>query len=176
MGLEVLAVRIADLAPTAELDRAMQTPTFEALQQKADEATFQRRALAVEKERAISENELQNRIELARRQAALIEQEDENARNRARGQAEARQIEADGEASRLRTVGMARADTEKARIDIYRDLPRDILMALAARDFANKLRTIEHLNITPDALGAILGDLAQAGVKHLEAGAPRSER
>ncbi|NNG02957.1 MAG: SPFH domain-containing protein, partial [Inquilinus sp.] len=38
MGLEILAVRIADLAPTAELDRAMQTPTFEALQQKADEA------------------------------------------------------------------------------------------------------------------------------------------
>jgi len=170
MGLEVRAVRVADLAPTAELDRAMQTPTFEALQQKADEATFQRRALAVEKERAIAENELQNQIELARRQAALIEQEDQNARNRAKGQVEARQIEADGEAERLRTVGMARAETERARIDIYRDLPGDILMALAARDFANKLRTIEHLNVTPDMLGALLGDLAQAGVRRLDAG------
>ncbi|PIE12482.1 MAG: band 7 protein, partial [Rhodobacterales bacterium] len=32
--------------------------------QKADEATFSRRALAVDKERAIAENELQNQIEL----------------------------------------------------------------------------------------------------------------
>lgn len=172
MGLEVLAVRVADLSPSAELDRAMQTPTFEALQQKADEATFQRRALAVEKERAIAENEMQNRIELARRQASLIEQESENTRNRARGEAEALCIGADGEATRIRTIGVARAETEKARIDIYRELPRDILMALAAREFAAKLKTIEHLNITPDMLGALLADLAQAGAKHLEAATP----
>ena len=83
MGIEAVSVRLADLAPSAELDRALQTPTFEALQQRADQATFERRALAVEKERAIAENELQNRIELARRESQLIVQDDENARNRA---------------------------------------------------------------------------------------------
>ena len=169
MGLEILAVRLADLSPSAELDRAMQTPTFEALQQKADEATYQRRALAVEKERAIAENELANRIELAGRESDLIEREDENARNRARGTAEALNIEADGEAMRIRAVGTARSDMEKARIDIYRDLPRDVLIGLAAREFAGKLKTIEHLNITPDLLGTILGDLAQAGAARLNA-------
>ncbi len=168
MGIEAVSVRLADLAPSAELDRALQTPTFEALQQRADQATFERRALAVEKERAIAENELQNRIELARRESQLIAQEDENARNRATGEAEARQISAAGEADRIRVVGQARAETEKARMDIYRDLPRDILMALAAREFAGKLTSIEHLSVTPDLLGSLLGDLARAGTKRLD--------
>ncbi len=168
MGIEAVSVRLADLAPSAELDRALQTPTFEALQQRADQATFERRALAVKKERAIAENELQNRIELARRESQLIAQEDENARNRAAGEAEARQISAAGEADRIRVVGQARAETEKARMDIYRDLPRDILMALAAREFASKLTSIEHLSVTPDLLGSLLGDLARAGAKRLE--------
>jgi regulator of protease activity HflC (stomatin/prohibitin superfamily) len=150
MGLEVVTVRLADLSASAELDRALQTPTFEALQQRADQATFERRALAVEKERAIAENELQNQIELARREKLLIEQEDENARNRARGEAEARQIAADGEALRIRAVEQARADMEKARMDIYRDLPQEVLMGLAAREFAGKLTAIEHRRRGPE--------------------------
>ena len=43
---------------------------------RADEAAFARRAMAVEKERAIQENELQNRIELAKKEEGLIEQLD----------------------------------------------------------------------------------------------------
>ncbi|WP_204351340.1 hypothetical protein, partial [Serratia marcescens] len=50
IGIAVVAARVTSLAPSAELERALQTPTFEALQQKADEATFERRALAVDKE------------------------------------------------------------------------------------------------------------------------------
>ncbi|MCX4198872.1 SPFH domain-containing protein, partial [Methylobacterium organophilum] len=49
IGVAAVSVRLTNLAPTSELERALQTPTFEALQQKADEATFARRALAVEK-------------------------------------------------------------------------------------------------------------------------------
>ncbi len=170
MGLEVVTVRLADISPSTELDRALRTPTFEALQQKADQATFERRAMAVEKERAISENELQNQIELARRTAQLIEQEDENARNQARGESEAKQIAADGEAGRIRAVEQARADMERARIDIYRDLPPHVLMGLAAREFAGKLKAIEieHLNITPDMLGNVLSDLAAAAARRLD--------
>jgi len=168
MGLEVVTVRLADLAPSAELDRALQTPTFEALQQRADQATFERRALAVEKERAIAENELQNRIELARRESQLIAQQDENARNRAKGEAEARQITADGEAERIRIVGQAKADRERARLDAYRDLPQEIMIALTAREFAGKLPAIEHLTVTPELLGTLLGDLARAGARRLE--------
>lgn len=67
IGIAVVAVRVTSLAPSSELERALQTPTFEALQQKADEAMFERRALAVEKERAIAENELATKTELAPR-------------------------------------------------------------------------------------------------------------
>ena len=51
-------MRVAAVAPTSEMEKALQQPTREAIQQDADEATFRRRALAVEKERAIAENEL----------------------------------------------------------------------------------------------------------------------
>src|SRR3546814_15562950 len=72
IGLAIVAVRLNNLAPSSELERALQTPTFEALQHKADEAMFERRALAADKERAIAENELGNKTELARRAKQLI--------------------------------------------------------------------------------------------------------
>lgn len=78
MGLSIVGVRVAELAPTSDLEKALQAPTHEAIQQEADEAIFQRRALAVEKERAIQENELQNQIELARREEDLIAQRGQN--------------------------------------------------------------------------------------------------
>jgi regulator of protease activity HflC (stomatin/prohibitin superfamily) len=162
MGIEIVAIRLAAIAPTADLERALQTPTFEMLQQKADEAVFERRALAVEKERAIAENELNNKTELAKREMHLIEQESANARNRAQGARESKQIEADGEAGRIRTIEQARAEMEEARIAIYRDLGAHILMGLAAREFAGKLNKIEHLNVTPDLLAALMGELGKS--------------
>jgi len=158
LGLAVAAVRLTNLAPTSELERALQTPTFEALQQKADEATFERRALAVEKERAIAENELANRTELARREKLLIGEEADNARARAAGKATAQGIEAGSEAERIRTVEGARAEAERERIAIYRDLAPGVLMGLATRDLAGKLDTIEHLNVTPDLLATLVGE------------------
>jgi regulator of protease activity HflC (stomatin/prohibitin superfamily) len=169
MGIEVVSVRIADVSPSSELKRALQTPTFERLQQQADQATFERRALAVEKERAIAENELQSQIELARRQKDLIEREDANARNRAESEVATRKIAADGEAETIRTVEQAKADMERARMEIYAKLPSSVMMGLAARDFAGKLKTIEHLNVTPDMLSSFLQEaLGRPGRKELK--------
>jgi len=162
MGVETVAIRLISIAPTAELERALQTPTFEGLQQKADQAVFERRALAVEKERAIAENELNNKTELARRETQLIAQESANARNRAQGASEAKQIEADGEAGRIRTIEQARADMEQAHIEVYRDLSVQVLLGLAARELAAKLNKIDHLNVTPDLLATLLGELGKA--------------
>ena len=158
IGIAAVAVRLTNLTPTSELERALQTPTFEALQQKADEATFQRRALAVEKERAIAENELANKTELARREKLLIAEEAENARNRATGAAEAQQIEAGAEAERIRAIESAKAEAERQHIAIYRDLPPAILLGLAAQQLAGKLDKIEHVNVTPDLLATVLGE------------------
>lgn len=162
IGVAAVAVRLTNLAPTSELERALQTPTFEALQQKADEATFERRALAVEKERAIAENELATKTELARREKLLIAEEAENARNRATGVAEANQIEAAAEAERIRAIEGAKAEAEQQHIAIYRDLPPAILLGLAAQQLAGKLETIEHVNITPDLLATVLGEFRKA--------------
>ena len=162
IGIAVVAVRVMSLAPSSELERALQTPTFEALQQKADEAMFERRALAVEKERAIAENELATKTELARREKTLISEEAENARNRATGLADANQIEADAEAGRIRVIGAAKAEADGAHIAIYRDLPPAVLMGLAARELAGKLDTIEHVNVTPDLLASLMSEFRKA--------------
>lgn len=82
MGLEIVSLGISEIKPVAELEKALQIPTRESIQQNADEATFQRRALAVEKERAIAENELQSQIELAAREENLISQHGKNERRR----------------------------------------------------------------------------------------------
>jgi regulator of protease activity HflC (stomatin/prohibitin superfamily) len=170
LGLTVFAVRIAALTPSSELARALQTPTFESLQQKADEATFARRALAVDKERAIAENELANRVELAARRRELITREDENARSEAEGQAaaqrigaeaaaEAAVIAANAEATRIRAVELAAVEMEKMRMEVMGQVPPATLFALAAREFAGKLERIDNMTISPDMLAGLMGQV-----------------
>ncbi|MBM4408061.1 MAG: band 7 protein [Chloroflexi bacterium] len=181
MGLEVVSVRVSTVQPDSEVEKALQTPTRERIQQQADEATFARRALAVEKERAIAENELQNRIELARRQSQLVDQEGQNARRQAEEQAAAAKIVAEGMAERARIEAAAQAEViravdgervaiEKDRVGAYAAVPREALVALAAREFAEKIGSIGHVNLGSDALSPFLADLAAAGVRKLDAG------
>src|SRR6478672_6526425 len=73
-GVSVASARVVAIRPEPDLERALQTPTREAVQQEADRATYARRARAVEQERAIAENEMQSKIELARREEQLVEQ------------------------------------------------------------------------------------------------------
>jgi len=187
MGLEVASVRVSSIAPDAVVEKALQTPAREVIQQRADEATFARRALAVEKERAIAENELQNRIELARRQSQLVDQEGLNERRRAEEAAAAARIAAEASAERTRITAAASAESlhavegervalEKERITAYGALPPTALLALAAREFAEKIESIEHLNISPDMLSPFLADLAAAGAATLKAGTRGSAR
>lgn len=172
MGIEVVTVRVAAVSPTAELEKALQTPTREQLQQAADQATFERRAVAVEKERAIAENELQNQIELARREEALIEQQGLNARRRAEEEAAAEVVGAETKATTVRMGAQARAEqirlvegakvaAERDRLAEYRELAPEVILGLAAQELAGKLNTIEHLNITPDVLATGLANLLQ---------------
>lgn len=102
MGLEIVSLGINEISPVAELEKALQTPTRESIQQNADEATFQRRALAVEKERAIAENELQNQIELAAREENLIAQQGKNERRRVEEEAVAQETSVKAQISRER--------------------------------------------------------------------------
>jgi hypothetical protein len=234
IGLEMVSLSVGNIRPVAELEKAMQTPTRESIQQNADEATFQRRALAVEKERAIAENELQNRIELAVREEKLISQQGTNERRRveeqsiaeetavkariqreqmeseakqkrvriqteseserkrimsradnetrqldaetrahsrsvvAAAEAEARRVEGLAEAEAAKAIGLASAAGEKERMAIYETLPANVVFALALKELAGKLQTIEHINITPDVLQTNLADLFGAGAQALQ--------
>lgn len=169
-GLAVVSVRIAAIQATPELERALQTPAMEAIQQESDEATFQRRAFAVEKERAIQENELQNQIELARQREQLIAQEGQNARHQATEEAEALKVVCVNDAERTRMTAAARADevrlvekakseAEEAHVDLYRELSSQVMMGLAAQELAGKLTHIDHVYLSPDMIGPLLTDL-----------------
>ena len=162
MGIEIVSVGVDDISPSSELARALQAPTFESLQQQADEATFNRRALAVEKERAIAENELSTKIELESQRKQLITREDENARSKAEAEAAAMKIDAEAEAGRIRTIDQAKADMERERMAVFADLPPSILFAMAAQEFAGKLQTIDNLTVTPDMLSGLMAQMKLA--------------
>ncbi|SDE48802.1 SPFH domain / Band 7 family protein [Mycolicibacterium neoaurum] len=169
-GIAVIGVRVVAIRPEPEVERALQTPTREKVQQDADKATFERRALAVERERAIGENELQTKIELARREEELVAQNGANDRlktqeswaadaiaTEAKARREVALAEAQAQAARL--VGAAEADAEAARLAAYRDLDEATLIGLAVKELAANLPKVEHLVLTPDLLAPVLARL-----------------
>ncbi|MFE3167264.1 SPFH domain-containing protein [Streptomyces sp. NPDC059224] len=122
-GIEVVAVRVMALRPEPEVERALRTPAREQIQQEADRATYERRAVAVERERAIAENELASQIELARREEQLVEQRGTNTRREAEEHAAADAVRAEAEAARsvrlaeaeaARTVKLGEAEAARA--------------------------------------------------------------
>ena len=181
IGVAVVSSRVVAIRPEPELERALQMPTREAVQVEADRATHARRAQAVQQERAIAENELQNRIELAKQEESLVEQHGANERRRAelaataalataRGQAEREAIAVraaadreretgEAQAAAVRARGLAEGDAEAARLAAYRDLPAEVLQTLALKELAANLPQVGQLTITPDVLTGALGRL-----------------
>lgn len=178
LGVAVPNVAVSSVRASPDVEKALQTPQREAIQQESDKATFERRAMAVERERAIAENELQNRIALARREEQLIDQQGQNNRRKATEEAQASRIKteaaaaaerlkaeteatgsrlkAEAEAAGIQVVEGSRVEAERARIAIYRDLPQAVMMGLAARELASNLPDIQTLHVSPDALGDAL--------------------
>ncbi|MEU5276384.1 SPFH domain-containing protein [Streptomyces asoensis] len=111
-GIEIVAVRVVALRPEPEVERALRTPAREQIQQEADRATYERRAVAVERERTIAENELASKIELARREEQLVEQRGTNTRREAEESAAADKVRAEAEATR--SVRLAEAEAARA--------------------------------------------------------------
>lgn len=182
-GLTVIGVRVVAIRPEPEVEKALQTPTREQVSQDADRATYERRAVAVERERAISENELQSQIELARREEQLVSQRGANARLQAEEAAAASRIETEAEASRKQRLGQARAEVtqvvgeaeaaaETARLAAYRDLTEGRLLGLAAKEVAGNLPQIQNLVLTPDLLAPLLARLATDGAEPSAAAPP----
>ena len=170
-----MCIRDSDqLAPMADVEKALQTPARESIQAKADEAIFQRRAQAVEKERAIKENELATELELERKQELLIKQRGDNALNQVRQSAAADAEKTRSEISRLHAIAeaeakrqavTAQAAAESQRVmaaarmeetatyhEIWRNTPSQTASGIVMARFAEHITSIGHLNITPDLL------------------------
>lgn len=171
LGLQVVGVRVGVLRPAPDLEKALQMPARETIQQDADKATFERRALAVEREAAIGENELANQIELARRREQLIAQKGANARREAEEAAAADAVSAAAEADRTgvlararaeadRVAGLAAVEAERARLDAYADLPPHVALALALQEAAEHLPQINQVTLTPDLVTSALAQLS----------------
>jgi regulator of protease activity HflC (stomatin/prohibitin superfamily) len=172
-GVAVVALRVVAIRPEPEVEKALRTPAREQVQQEADRATYERRALAVERERAISENELQNQIELARREEQLVAQRGTNARREAEEQSAAGQIGAEAQARRTLTLaegdaaatrarGEAEAAADAARLEARRDLPETVLWTEALRELSGQLPDIDNLVLTPDLVAPLLARLSRS--------------
>jgi len=161
-SITVIGVRIVSIRPQADLERALEVPVREQVQQDADKATFERRALAVERERAIAENELQSKIELATREELLVAREGANARSRATEEAARERIETEVRAESTRALGLANADAEKARLAAYKGVDPAVLTAVSVQSIAEHLPAIGTLNLTPDVLTEALSRITRA--------------
>lgn len=171
IGVELAGVRLTTLTPSPDLMRALRQPTVERLQQAADEATFARRAAAVEKEAAIAENETKARIRLEEERALLIARERDNevaraeaqsetARVAAEGAARTRQISSEAEALSILKLDDARLKGERERADIARTMPQMVVLAEALKTGLGTSK-IGTLNLGPDVVSLISGALAQ---------------
>ncbi|MCU8592143.1 SPFH domain-containing protein [Streptomyces sp. A13(2022)] len=169
-GIEVVAVRVMAVRPEPEVERALRTPARELIQQEADRATYERRAVAVERERAIAENELASRIELARREEQLVEQRGANSLREAQEKAAADAVRvgaeaeqavrlAQAEAEGARAVGEARAQAQAAWLRVHGDVDVAVLRALTGTRLAENLPRIDSVTVSPDVLTGLLARL-----------------
>ncbi len=172
-GIAVVDVRVVAIRPEPEMERALRTPTREQVQADADAATYARRATAVERERAISENELANQVELARREEELVGQRGVNARREAENAAAAAEVASGSaarrdrtaievEAERTRVLGEATGAASRAELAAWAELPIETVHALALRQLATNLPQIQHLTVTPELLTGLLAKLGAA--------------
>ncbi len=183
MGIELVGVRLSDLTPSPDLVRALRQPTVERLQQSADEATFKRRANAVEKEAEIAENETKAKIALEQTKSQLIERERHNELAKARALAEKAKIDADSAAStkEVEAQGAAKAralaaaadadaiakidevklNSERERAEIAKSMPPVVIVAEAFRHGLASAK-IGTLNLGPDTMSLVGEKLAEA--------------
>lgn len=134
LGVECLSIFFISIKSTPETARALEAQYREALQQRADQAIYARRAEAVEQERKIKQNELATAVALEERRRELIALEGENARRQAEFAAEAIRIE----------------------YDAYQGLDQRLLLALAFRNFADNAEKIGNLNISSELLEQLI--------------------
>lgn len=138
LGVVVDGLHFTAVQATPEMRKALETDYREALQQKADQAIYARRAKAVEEERRIKQSEMDTEVGLENQRKDLV---DTQARNQL-------------------TLAEAEAKAEELKLSPYSDLSPQVLIGLALKDWAQYGGQIGNLSITPDMLSQLAGWVA----------------
>jgi aminopeptidase N len=162
-GLEVLALSLQSLRPTPEMARALEAEAREALQQKADEALYDRRNAAVEQERRIKESELATELAVEEKQRQIREAQmaAEIALEEQRTALLAQRIENDRQEADARAYALETALNPLRTMD-WRILTSingaesSRMIATAFSVLAENAQKIGELNISPDLLKTLL--------------------
>ena len=176
-GVAVVDARLMSLRPDEGVESSLRAPLLEQLQAEADRALYERRALAVERESQISENEMQSKLDLARKRADLVDQEGHNARREAEEKAAADAIEVEAEARRItekakayeidwNTAGRARIANDAAYTQALAEAGPEVARALALKEMAKNMPSFGNITITAD----VLSDLVSAFTGSKKAG------
>ncbi len=183
LGIEPLSVNVTSVKANPEMERALEAETREALQQKADQATYERRNFAVEQERIIKESELNTEIAVEEKKKEILEkkmetkvlnQENERQIREMKMEAnialeEQKQQLIDLKVSNQRKEADAQAYSLEVSLKPYKDFDWKKLMAihqkggdaraniaLAFRELSENVDKINHLNISPDLLNTLV--------------------
>jgi regulator of protease activity HflC (stomatin/prohibitin superfamily) len=151
MGAELLSVYFLSARPTPEVAKALEADYRETLLRKADEATYARRAAAVDEERKIKEKELSSDKALEEQRSALIDLQGENARKEAENRGKALELEA-----------QFKAKAAEAEMGAYRNVDPRLLLAYSMKELGQNAGQIGNLTITTDVLAGLLNTPAAA--------------
>jgi len=135
LGVVVAGLHFTAVQATPEMRKALEADYREALQQKADQAIYARRASAVEEERRIKSREMDTEVELENRKKDLV---DTQARNQL-------------------ALAEAEAKAEELKLRPYGELAPQVLIGLALKEWGSAGGQIGNLTITPDMLGQLVG-------------------
>jgi len=154
------------------MSKALEAEAREALNQNADEAVYTRRNAAIEQERRLKENELQTELLVQAKQSELHERELEAETALEKQRAALTDQKTENE----RKEADSRAYSLKAVIEPIQGLDWRVLMmlnrqagdprttiAMAFQELAVNAQKIGELNISPDLLRTLIGNVPPRG-------------
>lgn len=185
LGLEVLGVSIVAIKPTPDIARALEAKAREASLKSADDAIYERRMAAVERERSIRQNELDTEVavEEKKREIQASQLDAKAARltreNELRGQQMSADVEledrrkqlvasqaqntralAEAEAHRVATVmaALEKSDPRVVQALAAVGMQPGQLIAQAFGGIAERAERIGQLNMSPELLQSLMAN------------------
>ncbi len=138
LGIELVSIYFISITPIPEIAKALEADYREHLQKKADEAIYARRAAAAEQELIIKQNEMNGQIDLEKRRQEMV---DLNGNNKIK-------------------ESEYKSKAWKLEWEPYKDLDPRMIVALGIKSLGESGSKINSINLTPDLLSMLLGDVS----------------